>query len=113
MSRISVDGLHQTAEQCRAAWDRETSSDQKLETMIALADEWLKLCTRSRSVNRRLRSSFGLSKICSRWHDGKRVLNGPFLMACHRAGYEMEVQPPKFVAKIGRDDANAWISIAA
>ena len=81
--------------------------------MIALADEWLKLCTRSRSVNRRLPSSFGLSKICSRWHDGKRVLNGPFLMACHRAGYEMEVQPPKFVAKIGRDDANAWISIAA
>ena len=67
-------------EQCCAAWDRETSSDQKLETMIALADEWLKLCARSRSVNRRLPSSFGLSKICSRWHDGKRVLNGPFLM---------------------------------
>jgi hypothetical protein len=34
-------------------------------------------------------------------------------MACHRAGYEMDVQPPKFVAKIGRDAANAWMRIAA
>jgi hypothetical protein len=111
---ISPDGLHPDAESCGKAWNAETSSDARLESMIALAAEWLRTCTRSRSgVNRRIPSSFGLSKICERYHGGKRVFNGALVMAAHRAGFELEPQPPRFVEKLGRNDANAWISICS
>jgi hypothetical protein len=111
---LSPDGLHPDAASCAKAWNVETSSDERLEGMISLAEEWLKLCTKSRmGVNKRVPSSFGLSKICERYHGGARVLNGPFLMACHRLGFMMEQQPPRFVAKLGRDDCNAWISVCS
>jgi hypothetical protein len=115
---ISPDGLHPDAAVCAAAWDRETSSDERLSEMINLSSEWLERCARSRSgVNKRIPSSFGLKNICSRWHgrdgQGPRILNGCFLMACHRLGFEMEPQPPRFVRKLGRCDANAYVSIAA
>jgi hypothetical protein len=113
---LSPDGLHSDAEACAKAWDAETSSDERLSEMIELAAEWLRLCTRSRSVNTRTPSSFGLKNICSRWHGrdghGPRILNGVFLMACHRLGFLMQAQPPRYVEKIGRCDANAWINIA-
>ena len=114
---ISPDGLHPTAAACAKAWDAETATDERLAEMIALADEWLKLCTRSRSVNTRTPSSYGLKSICSRWYGrdgyGPKILNGCFLMACHRLGFAMQAQPARFVQKIGRCDANAWINIAA
>jgi hypothetical protein len=115
---LSPDGLHPDAEACADAWDRETSSDARLNEMIALADEWLRRCAKSRSgVNRRVPSSFGLKNIASRWHGrdghGPQILNGAFLMACHRLGFEMEPQEPRYVAKLKRHDANAWINIAS
>jgi hypothetical protein len=113
---ISPDGLEPDAASCAASWNRETSSDERLEAMIALVDEWLAECTKSSRINKRVPSSFGLKNICSRWHGkngwGPKILNGPFLMACHRRGYRMEAQPPRFVGKIQRNDANAWISIS-
>jgi hypothetical protein len=114
---ISPDGLHPDAAACAAAWDRETSSDERLSEMIALSDEWLRRCIKSRSINRRVPSSFGLAKICSRWHGrdghGPRILSGCLLMAADRLGFQMEAQPPRFIDKIGRVDANAWINIGA
>jgi hypothetical protein len=60
-------------------------------------------------------SSFGLAKIASRWHGrgphGPKLLNGCLLMAASRLGYKLERQPPRYVDKIGRDDANAWLNI--
>jgi hypothetical protein len=113
---LSPDGLHGDAEACALAWNAETSSDERLEGMIELADEWLRLCTRIRSVNTRAPSSYGLKNICSRWHGrdglGPKILNGAFLMAAYRLGFLMERQPPRFVEKIGRCDANAFLNIA-
>jgi hypothetical protein len=110
---LSPDGLHPDAAACAKAWDRETSTEVRLENMISLATAWLAHCKRSKAgINRRV-SSFGLSKICERWNGGLRVLNGCFLMAAHRAGYEMEAQPPRYVAKIGRNDANAFLNICS
>jgi hypothetical protein len=107
--RLSPDGLHPDAESCRKAWDRETSSDARLEAMVALAAEWLALCTKSKSVNRRVPSSYGLKSIASRWHGqdgfGPMILNGCFLMAADRAGFDMEPQPPHFVHKLKRTTA--------
>jgi hypothetical protein len=110
---ISPDGLHGDAASCSLAWDRETSSDERLEAMIALADEWLLRCTRSKSVNMRIPSSFGLKNIASRYHGGALILNGAFLMAAHRLGFQMERQAPRFVAKLGRVDANAFLNITS
>ena len=100
-----------TPASCAAAWDREASTDDRLAFMIEQASEWLSHCVPSKAINRTTPSSLGLSKIAGRWHGGARILNGCFLMAAHRAGYQMEPQPPRFVAKLGRGDANAWISI--
>jgi hypothetical protein len=115
---LSPDGLHGDAEACAAAWDRERTGDEALEAMIGLSDEWLRRCTRSRSgVNRRVPSSYGLKNICSRWHGkdgfGPKILNGCFLMAAHRLGFEMEAQAPRYIDKIGRVDSNAFINISA
>jgi hypothetical protein len=115
---ISPDGLHADAAACAKAWDRETSSDARLSEMINLSSEWLERCARSRSgVNRRIPSSFGLAHIASRWHGrdghGPQILSGCLLMAAHRLGFEMERQAPKFIRKIGRNDANAFLDIAS
>jgi hypothetical protein len=115
---FSPDGLHSDAAACAKAWDRETATDERLSEMIALSDEWLRRCTRSHmGVNKRVPSSFGLKNIASRWHGrdgyGPQILNGAFLMAAHRLGFEMEAQPSRFVRKIKRHDANAWINIVA
>jgi hypothetical protein len=110
---LSPDGLHPDAEACAEAWDREKTSEAELEAMIALADEWLRRCTRSRSVNVRIPSSFGLKNIASRYHGGAMILNGCFLMAAARLGFQMERQAPRYVAKIGRVDANAFLNITA
>jgi hypothetical protein len=111
--KISPDGLHPDAKSCAAAWNRETSTDERLARMIDLAEQWLLCCKPSKSVNKTAPSSFGLAKICSRWHGGARVLSGCLLMAASRLGYQMEAQPPMFIEKIGRNDANAWISITS
>jgi hypothetical protein len=111
---LSPDGLHPDAKACAAAWGRETSSDARLEAMIALADEWLRLCSRSRSgINRRIPSSYGLKNICQRYHGGERILNGCFIMAAHRLGFMMEAQEPRYIDKIGRVDSNAFLNICA
>jgi hypothetical protein len=109
---LSPDGLHPDAAACAKAWDRETSRDERLEGMIELADEWLRTCTRSKSINRRVPSSFGLSKIAERWSGG-RILSGTLLMAAARLGFMMEMQEPRFVAKLGRDDCNAFLNICS
>jgi hypothetical protein len=115
---LSPDGLHGDAAACRKAWDNETSSDARLNEMIALSAEWLERCTRSRSgINRRIPSSFGLAHICSRWHgrdgSGPKILSGCLLMAARRLGFTMERQAPRFIRKIGRNDANAFLNIAS
>jgi hypothetical protein len=62
-------------------------------------------------------SSFGLKNIASRWHGrdghGPQILNGCFLMAAARLGFQMEPQTPRYVAKIKRRDCNAFINIAS
>jgi hypothetical protein len=114
---LSPDGIHESASDCAAAWDRETSTDARLSEMIGLADQWLRECTKSSAINRRAPSSFMLSKIASRWHGrdgfGPRILHGPFLMAAHRAGFRMEPAPPRYVDKIRRNASEAFISIGS
>jgi hypothetical protein len=114
--RLSPDGMHPDAAACGKAWDRETSDDAKLEGMIALADEWLRLCGRSKDIDRTKPNSYSLKSICSRWHGkhgfGPMILNGCLLMAAHRLGFKMEQQTPRYVEKLKRFDANAFINIS-
>jgi hypothetical protein len=114
---ISPNGLHATAEECAAAWDREKTSDAQLCEQIALADEWLRKCTKSKTIDRTKPSSYGLKSIASRWHGwggfGPQIFNGCFLMAASRLGFKMEPQPPRYVSKIKRNDCNAFLNIAS
>jgi hypothetical protein len=114
---LSPDGLHASAEDCRKAWDAETSTDARLAKMIGLADQWLRECTKSSAINRRAPSSFMLSKIASRWFGrdgfGPRILHGCFLMSAHRAGFKMQPAPPRYVDKIKRNASEAFISIGS
>jgi hypothetical protein len=127
---ISPHGLHFDAELCRRAWEDQIETATKhqpwqeweevLRGEIAKADEWLRLCHRTKHINKRTATSYGLKHIVEDWwiakHGGNGYLcNGCFLMAAYRLGFQMKGAPGRYCFKAGFvwDCFNAWINISS
>lgn len=121
---ISPYGLHLDAERAARCWDlteQNGDTDEGLGGQIARADEWLRLCRRTKHVNRKAGTSYGLKHAVERWHRGLTpsincyVQNGCFLMAAHRLGFKMLGYAGRYFEGRGRmawDCHNAWINIS-
>ena len=116
---ISPLGCHLYAELCRAAWDGSWSEETK--TMIAIADEWLRLPPRTTEINVAAGISYRLKdRIPPCWKSLKRkgdgdVINGCFIMAAHRLGFQIRPTRPNdrtAGAIRGLDCLNAYINIS-
>ena len=124
---ISPHGLHYTAELCRRAWDDEAENvsdwdrwEDHLRGEIAKADEWLRLQPRTKTINTRTATSYGLKHVVENWYRNKYggngyLCNGCFLMAAHRLGFKMKGRPGNYCFDGGyvRDCFNAWINISS
>jgi hypothetical protein len=127
---ISPHGLHYDIERCRRAWDDEVEGATKHQTWdeweehlrgeIAKADEWLRLQRRTKHVNTRTSTSYGLKHVVENWFWNKYgtngyLCNGCFLMAAHRLGFKMKGCPSKYCFTGGyvNDCFNAWINISS
>jgi hypothetical protein len=117
---ISPLGCHLNAELCRAAWDGNWS-EEDLKQMIAIADEWLRLQPRTTEINVAAGTSYRLKdRIQPWWKSLKRkgdgyVINGCFIMAAHRLGFQLRPSPPNYVTAATlreRDCLNAYINIS-
>ena len=87
-------------------WDR---FEKAMEEEIAKADEWLKLCIRTRCVNKRIATSYGLKHIVEHWWEKKHKQPGYLGNGC----FLMEGKPGNYCLGNGYslDCFNAWINI--
>ena len=125
---LSPHGLHRNAELCRMAWDDEVVGATKhqpwpeweahLEKEIARGDEWLRQCERTKNVNTKISTSYGLKHIAERWHEityggNGYMANGCFLMAAKRLGFLMKGHSANYCFGRGYvwDIHNAFVNI--
>jgi hypothetical protein len=124
---ISPNGLHYTPELCRQSWDDEYEKhqpwekwDEVLREEIVKADEWLRLCTRTKQINKTIGTSYGLKHTLEHWWEKTKgvdgyVCNGCFLMAAHRLGFKMKGCPGSYCFRGGfvDDCFNAYLNISS
>jgi hypothetical protein len=119
---ISPYGLHLDAERAARGWEKYSDCDDRLREEIARADEWLRLRPRTKAINRRVGTSYGLKHQVESWHRQRNpagncyVANGCFLMAAQRLGFKMEGVQGSYWGERGRtswDCFNAYINLSS
>jgi hypothetical protein len=86
---ISPLGLHLTRALCRRGWDTwPDTDDADLLGQVEAATAWLKLCERTKAINSRAGTSYGLKHAAEAWA-GRYISNGCLLMAARRLGFQM------------------------